>query len=189
MTGILIYLLFSHSPASQANVQAFHSKPTLLASKLKHDISPRPRSLPELHLTPCKAPRKCAHLETRADARHWGELASCGWNVQLLKNSSTTSKSYKQKPYQHQKGLIWKITACWASIHAQKSPNVHYQLRHLTSLNLILYRIVLPSREVGWEERASPCGDSRSWSNRPSFPGREPPLLPAVGLLRSSSTG
>lgn len=111
MTGILIYLLFSHSAASQANVQAFHSKPTLLASKLKHDISPLLRSLPELHLTPCKASQKCAHLKMHADAKHWEELSSCSCNMQLLKKAQQLVK-VKNKRHQHQKGLIWKITVC-----------------------------------------------------------------------------
>lgn len=55
MTGILIYSvrsLFSHSPLSQANVKPFHSKPTPVTSKLKHDIMHYPRLPRVLHYTP-----------------------------------------------------------------------------------------------------------------------------------------
>ena len=55
MTGILIYSgwpVFGHIPLSQANVKPLHSKPTLVTSKLKHDITHHlPRSLPLPQLT------------------------------------------------------------------------------------------------------------------------------------------
>lgn len=41
-TGILIYWsrsVSTHSPMSQANVKLFHSKPTRVTSKLKHDVT------------------------------------------------------------------------------------------------------------------------------------------------------
>ncbi len=56
MTGILIYSVrsvFSHSPLSHANVKPFRSKPTLVTSKLEHDIIHLPRGAESLpaHLT------------------------------------------------------------------------------------------------------------------------------------------
>lgn len=39
MTGILIYPVRSVFSLSQANAKPFHSKPTLVAGKLKRDIT------------------------------------------------------------------------------------------------------------------------------------------------------
>lgn len=69
MTGILIYSVksvFSRAPLSQANVKPSHSKPTLIASKLKHDIT----SFPEV------AASGAAHLthEDVLELRPWKML-------------------------------------------------------------------------------------------------------------------
>lgn len=89
MTGILIYSVqsvFNHSPRSRANVKPFRSKPTLVTSKLKHDVTrlPRPR---RVHGTPdpqrTQRSLRIAPKEWRS-ARFKCELRS--WKSQINQN-------------------------------------------------------------------------------------------------------
>lgn len=109
MTGILIYLLFSHSPTSQANVKAFHSKPTLVASKLKHDITQLPGALPpdarRRLLTRVLIQKSLRILNPGNNYYYLAATCDCWIILQLLK----VAQSSWGKWHQHQKTLDFGV--------------------------------------------------------------------------------
>lgn len=120
MTGILIYSVwsvFSHSPLSQANVKPCHSKPTLVTSKLKHDIIYFLTSLQVIQhtwRTQDALKSKCAHCAIVAYALYT-------YTLYIIENHLHSSERCRQllTMWSHLSSLMvlipaWSDSVCWA---------------------------------------------------------------------------